>query len=133
VEHFQRHNALWNGENGRVIMYQNELPYDPPSQADWTQPDGTLGYAGYTVADDVTTHRLDGGGVYVFNQNNPSILTANGFSVPEAPGVQLHHIMTVSLTAGTVQHVVNGTGGQVDAPNSGRPSVVPEYPLPEAG
>ena len=38
------------------MLYQNELPYDPPTQADWTRPDGTLGYAGYKVGDDVTTH-----------------------------------------------------------------------------
>lgn len=130
VEHFQQHNTLWNGEDGRVILYQNELPYDPPTQADWTQPDGTLGYPGYTVADDVTTHRLDGAGVYVFNQNNPSIVTANGFSVPETPGVQLHHIMTVNLSAGTIQHVVNGIGGQADNTNTGTPQFVVDYPAP---
>ncbi|WP_239065592.1 glycoside hydrolase family 55 protein [Microbacterium hibisci] len=130
VEHFQQYNTLWNGENGRVILYQNELPYDPPTQADWTQPDGTLGYPGYKVADDVTTHRLDGAGVYVFNQNNPSIITENGFEVPEAPGVQLHHIMTVNLSAGTVRHVVNGVGGQADNTNTGTPQFVVDYPLP---
>lgn len=130
VEHFQRYNTLWNGENGRVILYQNELPYDPPTQADWTQPDGTLGYPGYKVADGVTTHRLDGAGVYVFNQNNPSILTANGFEVPETAGVQLHHIMTVNLSAGTLQHVVNGVGGQADNTNTGTPQFVVDYPLP---
>ncbi|MFC8683402.1 glycosyl hydrolase family 28-related protein [Microbacterium ureisolvens] len=130
VEHFQTYNTLWNGENGRVILYQNELPYDPPTQADWTQPDGTLGYPGYKVADDVTTHRLDGAGVYVFNQNNPSIITANGFEVPETPGVQLHHIMTVNLSAGTVQHVVNGVGGQADNTNTGTPQFVVDYPAP---
>ena len=130
VEHFQTYNTLWNGENGRVVLYQNELPYDPPTQADWTQPNGTLGYPGYKVADDVTTHRLDGAGVYVFNQNNPSILTANGFEVAETPGVQLHHIMTVNLSAGTVQHVVNGIGGQADNTNTGTPQFVVDYPLP---
>lgn len=130
VEHFQTYNTVWNGENGRVVLYQNELPYDPPTQADWTQPNGTLGYPGYKVADDVTTHRLDGAGVYVFNQNNPSILTANGFEVPETPGVQLHHIMTVNLSAGTVQHVVNGIGGQADNTNTGTPQFVVDYPLP---
>lgn len=130
VEHFQTYNTLWNGENGRVILYQNELPYDPPTQADWTQPDGTLGYPGYKVADDVTTHRLDGAGVYVFNQNNPSIVTANGFSVPETPGVQLHHIMTVNLSAGTIQHVVNGIGGQADTTNIGAPQFIVDYPAP---
>ena len=71
VEHFQEYNTIWNGENGRVLLYQNELPYDPPTQADWTQPDGTLGWAGYKVADGVKTHHLWGGGVYVFNRNDP--------------------------------------------------------------
>ena len=53
VEHFQKYNTVWNGERGTTVLYQNELPYDPPTQADWTQPDGTLGYPGYKVADDV--------------------------------------------------------------------------------
>ncbi|HEY9378778.1 MAG TPA: coagulation factor 5/8 type domain-containing protein, partial [Jiangellaceae bacterium] len=35
VEHFQEYNTIWNGENGVTILYQNELPYDPPTQADW--------------------------------------------------------------------------------------------------
>jgi hypothetical protein len=130
VEHFQTYNTLWNGENGRVILYQNELPYDPPTQADWTQPNGTLGYPGYKVADDVTTHELDGAGVYVFNQNNPSILTANGFEVPQTPGVRLHHIMTVNLSAGTLQHVVNGVGGEANSGNTGTPQFVVDYPAP---
>lgn len=130
VEHFQQFNTQWNGEDGHVVLYQNELPYDPPTQADWTQPDGTLGYPGYKVADDVTTHRLDGAGVYVFNQNNPSILTENGFEAPETPGVQLHHIMTVNLSAGTIQHVVNGIGGQADTTKIGVPQYIVDYPAP---
>ncbi|GAA2993443.1 hypothetical protein JOD63_001603 [Microbacterium terrae] len=130
VEHFQKYNTLWKGENGRVVLYQNELPYDPPTQADWTQPDGTLGYPGYVVDAKVKNHRLDGAGVYVFNQNNPAIVTENGFDVPDAPGVQLHHIMTVNLSAGTVEHVVNGVGGQADNTNTGAPQYVADYPLP---
>ena len=82
------------------------------------------------VADDVTTHRLDGAGVYVFNQNNPSIVTENGFSVPETPGVQLHHIMTVNLSAGTIQHVVNGIGAPADTSAIGVPSFIVDYPTP---
>jgi hypothetical protein len=74
VEHFQQYNTVWNGERGVTILYQNELPYDPPTQADWMH-DGVEGWAGYKVADHVKTHRLYGGGVYVFNQNNPSIHT----------------------------------------------------------
>ena len=127
VEHFQEYNAIWNGERGRTVLYQNELPYDPPTQADWMH-DGIEGWAGYKVADDVRTHRLDGGGVYVFNRNNPSIHTENGFEVPETPGVQLHHIMTVNLSAGTIDHVVNGVGGPADTSNIGVPVYIVDYP-----
>ncbi|NHI20641.1 adenylyl cyclase [Phycicoccus endophyticus] len=128
VEHFQRHNTVWNGERGRTVLYQNELPYDPPSQADWTQPDGTLGYAGYLVADDVRTHELWGGGSYVYNRNDPDIVTEHGFQVPRTPGVRLHHLLTVNLGAGTIRHVVNDTGAQVDNSNTGTPAYVAEYP-----
>ena len=127
VEHFQEYNTIWNGDNGTVILYQNELPYDPPTQADWMNGD-TLGYAGYKVGDRVRQHALHGAGVYVFNQNNPSIVTENGFEVPETPGVRLHHILTVNLSAGTIKHVVNGVGGQVDNSNTGTPSYVVDYP-----
>ena len=127
VEHFQEYNTIWNGENGTVILYQNELPYDPPTQADWMNGD-TLGYAGYKVGNDVRRHALYGAGVYVFNQNNPSIVTENGFEVPETLGVRLRHILTVNLNAGTINHVVNGVGGQVDNSNTGTPSYVLDYP-----
>jgi hypothetical protein len=127
VEHFQEYNTVWNGENGRTILYQNELPYDPPTQADWMH-DGVEGWAGYKVADRVRTHRLDGGGVYVFNRNNPAIHTENGFEVPETPGVRLHHVMTVNLGAGTIDHVVNGVGGPADVTRIGAPVYIVDYP-----
>ena len=49
--------------------------------------------------------------VYVFNQNNPPIVTDNGFTVPEISGVQLHHIMTVNLSAGTYRFTVTTDDG----------------------
>jgi hypothetical protein len=127
VEHFQEYNTIWNGQDGTTILYQNELPYDPPTQADWMH-DGIEGWAGYKVGDHVTTHNLFGGGVYVFNRNNPSIHTENGFEVPVSPGVRLHHIMTVNLGAGTIDHVVNGVGGPADNSNTGAPVFVVDYP-----
>jgi hypothetical protein len=130
VEHFQQFNTVWNGERGTTVLYQNELPYDPPTQADWTQPDGSLGYPGYKVADDVTAHTLYGGGVYVFNQNNPSIVTENGFEAPEGEGISLHHIMTVNLSAGVITHVVNGVGGTADTSVIGVPQYLTQFPLP---
>ncbi len=127
VEHFQQYNTVWNGEDGTTILYQNELPYDPPTQADWMN--GSVeGWAGYKVADRVRRHRLFGGGVYVFNQNNPAIHTENGFEVPQRPGVQLHHIMTVNLSAGTIDHVVNGVGDAADTTRVGQPVYINDYP-----
>jgi hypothetical protein len=127
VEHFQEYNTVWNGEHGTTILYQNELPYDPPTQADWMN--GTVeGWAGYKVADEVRTHTLYGGGVYVFNRNNPSIHTENGFEVPDAPGVRLHHVMTVNLSAGTIDHVVNGVGDAADTTRIGAPVYIVDYP-----
>jgi hypothetical protein len=39
VEHYQRYDVIWNGEDGTTVMFQNEMPYDPPDQASW-QHDG---------------------------------------------------------------------------------------------
>jgi hypothetical protein len=129
VEHFQQYNTVWNGDDGTTILYQNELPYDPPTQADWMNG-AVEGWAGYKVGDTVQTHRLFGGGVYVFNRNDPSIHTENGFEVPDTPDVRLHHIMTVNLTAGTIDHVVNGVGEAADTTRVGAPVYVVDYPAP---
>jgi hypothetical protein len=88
------------------------------------------GWAGYKVDDGVLNHTLHGGGVYVFNRNDPSIHTENGFEVPDTPGVRLHHIMTVNLGAGTIDHVVNGVGDAADTTRVGAPVYVVDYPAP---
>jgi hypothetical protein len=129
VEHFQQYNTVWNGDDGTTILYQNELPYDPPTQADWMNG-AVEGWAGYKVDDGVLNHTLHGGGVYVFNRNDPSIHTENGFEVPDTPGVRLHHIMTVNLGAGTIDHVVNGVGDAADTTRVGAPVYVVDYPAP---
>ena len=45
VEHYQKYQVIWNGENGQVIFFQNEMPYDPPSQAAWMEAPGVDGWA----------------------------------------------------------------------------------------
>jgi hypothetical protein len=129
VEHFQQYNTVWNGDDGTTILYQNELPYDPPTQGDWMN--GSVeGWAGYKVGNRVRTHTLHGGGVYVFNRNDPSIHTENGFEVPDRPGVRLHHVMTVNLGAGTIDHVVNGVGEAADTTRVGAPVYITDHPAP---
>ncbi|HEU4726584.1 MAG TPA: hypothetical protein VFT22_01800 [Kofleriaceae bacterium] len=117
VEHFQKYNVVWNGEGGATIMFQNELPYDPPSQAAWMH-DGINGFAAYKVNDAVKTHEAWGMGSYSFFNVGPDIHATSGFEVPTTPGVKLHDLLTVFLNAnGGIDHVVNTTGAPVNATN----------------
>jgi hypothetical protein len=126
-EHFQKYNVLWNGENGKTVFFQNEMPYDAPDQAAW-QHDGVLGYAAYKVADSVSTHEAWGLGSYIYTNVNPSLHASNAFEVPDTPGVKMHDLLTVSLnSAGTIDHVINGIGAAVTPTYQG-PSYVLSYP-----
>ena len=125
VEHFQQDNLIWNGERGRVFFFQNELPYDPPSQADWQSTN-----VGYRVGENVEEHELWGGGVYCYNRNNPSIVTENGFKAPSGkPGVRMERIYTRNLSGpGTIGSVINGEGTTVSSTSEG-----PEYVVSFSG
>jgi hypothetical protein len=110
VEHYQRYEVIWNGEDGETIMFQNEMPYDPPDQAAYRHS-GLLGWASYKVAPWVTRHQGYGLGSYCFFNVNPTIHNTHAFEVPVTEGVQLHDILTLSITnAGTIDHVVNDFG-----------------------
>jgi hypothetical protein len=116
VEHYQKYEVIWNGENGRTIFFQNEMPYDAPNQAAW-QYGGVKGYAAYKVAGSVKTHEGWGLGSYCYFIN-PSIDATRAFEVPVTPGVKLHDILTVFLNGnGGIDHVVNDTGAAVNATN----------------
>ena len=113
VEHYQQYQVLWNGENGKTIFFQNEMPYDVPSQAAWTSGNGN-GWAAYKVGANVKNHEAWGLGSYCFfniGGTNTNINAARAFEVPDTPGVKLHDLLTVSLGGnGTISHVVNNTG-----------------------
>ena len=73
------------------------------------------------------THSAYGLGSYIYTNVNPSLHAANGFEVPDAPGVALHDMVTISLNqAGTIDHVVNGVGAPV-TPSVQGPSDVTYY------
>ena len=109
-EHYQKYEVFWAGENGKTIMFQNEMPYDPPNQAAWRH-DGVLGWASYKVAGWVKTHEGWGLGSYCFFNVDPTIHATRAFEVPVKPGVKLHDILTLSITNnGTIDHVVNDFG-----------------------
>jgi len=110
VEHYQKYEVLWNGNGGKTIFFQNELPYDPPSNAAWRS--GANGYAAYKVADTVTSHEAWGMGSYCNFSTNPAVVADRGFEAPVNPNVKFHDLLTVSLGGvGVISHVINSTGG----------------------
>jgi hypothetical protein len=126
VEHYQKYELIWNGERGRTIMFQNEMPYDPPDQTTWRHG-RTLGFAAYKVADSVTTHEGWGLGSYCFFNVNPTIHASRAFEVPVRPGVKLHDILSLSITAhGVIDHVVNDVGPPT--PGNTTPVNIVSYP-----
>jgi hypothetical protein len=128
VEHFQKYNVIWNGNDGEVIFFQNELPYDPPTQADY-EHDGVLGYAAFKVADNVQSFQGYGMGSYIFTNVNPDIHVSHAFEVPDTPGVQMRDLLTINLSGpGTIDHVINDTGGAVSSANQDVASQVVSYP-----
>jgi hypothetical protein len=127
VEHFQKTEVIWNGEDGRTVFFQNEMPYDAPNQAAW-QHDGELGYPAYEVTGSVGTHEAWGLGSYIYTNVDPTLHASNAFEVPMTPGVRMHDLLTVSLNhAGTIDHVINGLGAPV-TPDFQGPSPVTGYP-----
>jgi hypothetical protein len=128
VEHFQKYNVIWNGDHGEVIFFQNELPYDPPTQADY-EHDGLLGWAAFKVTDAVQSFQGYGMGSYIFTNVNPDIHVSHAFEVPDTQGVQMHDLLTINLSGpGTIDHVINDTGGPVSSANPDVASQVVSYP-----
>ena len=126
VEHYQKYQVIWNGNGGRTYFFQNEMPYDPPTQAAWRT--GAEGYAAYKVADSVNTHEAWAMGSYCYFNVNPSIHADRGFEVPVKSGVRLHNLLTVSLGGnGVIDNVVNTTGGPAQG-TATVPSYVVNFP-----
>ncbi len=128
VEHYQKNEVIWNGQNGTDIFFQNEMPYDPPSQAAWMSSPTTDGFPAFVVGPNVTSFTGWGMGSYCFFDQGLPIESAEAFSVPDAPGVQLNDLLTRFLTgSGGIESVINGTGAAVSSGSPG-PSDVVSYP-----
>lgn len=127
VEHFNKYDVRWSGENGRTIFFQNEKAYDAPDQAAIQNGD-TKGFAAYKVDDSVNRHEGWGLGSYCYFNVDPTIRQDHGFQAPVKPGVKFHDLLVVSLGGkGQYEHVINGTG----SPTSGSdtvPSQVVSFP-----
>ncbi|WP_436531794.1 ricin-type beta-trefoil lectin domain protein [Actinoplanes sp. HUAS TT8] len=115
VEHYQKNEVVWNGANGKIVFFQNEMPYDPPNQAAWMN--GTQnGYPAIKVNNAVTTFEAWGLGSYCFFNVNNSVASAHAFEVPAVAGVKFHNMAAVSLGGvGTISHIINNTGAAANS------------------
>jgi hypothetical protein len=115
VEHYQKYEVLWNGDHGRTYFFQNENPYDVPTQSAWMNG-STKGYASYKVGDHVRDHLAWGLGSYCFFNLNADIYTDRTYEVPDTPGVVFTDLMTVCLNGaggGGMLHCINDSGDPV--------------------
>jgi hypothetical protein len=132
VEHYQKYEVIWNGNGGTNIFFQNEMPYDPPSQAAWSEAPGVDGWAAFKVDSAVTSFRGYGLGSYSFFNQGVNIYAANAFEVPATlPAGSLHDLLTIFLSTagfGGILNVINDTGGSSTIANPDVPVTVASYP-----
>jgi hypothetical protein len=130
VEHYQKTQVIWKGQGGTDIFFQNEMPYDPPSQAAWMANPSTSGYPAFEVGGNVRTFTGYGLGSYCFFNQGLPIEATQAFTAPStAPGVQLHDLLTVFLSgSGSINSVIDGVGAPVNSSTAGSPSNVVSFP-----
>ncbi len=132
VEHFQRREVVWNGNGGKTIFFQNELPYDVPSQDAWNVSSDQLGYPAFTVSPDVQTFNGYGMGSYVvFIQTDATIVDDMAFQSPTRPGVRFNDLLAIYIGgSGGYNSVINGVGGPANSENPGNTTLVPVVSYP---
>jgi hypothetical protein len=132
VEHYQKNEVVWSGQGGTDVFFQNELPYDPPSQSAWMASPTQNGYPAFLVSPNVKTFQGYGMGSYVvFIQTSATLHDAEAFQAPKTPGVQFHNSFGVWIAgSGGLDSIVNGTGGPVTSANPGKvePVDLTSYP-----
>jgi hypothetical protein len=131
VEHYQKNEVIWNGKDGTDIFFQNEMPYDPPSQAAWMAGPTANGYPAFLVTHQAARFHGYGMASYSFFDKGLPVFASSAFVMADPPGGELHDLLTVFLStagSGGITHVVNGTGGSSTAANPDAAVVVASYP-----
>jgi hypothetical protein len=115
VEHYQKSEVVWTGQGGTNVFFQNELPYDVPSQSAWNESSTFTGYPAFQVGSGVKTFHGYGMGSYVvFINTSATLHVTEAFQAPKVPGVQFNDTFGVWIGgSGGLDSIVNGTGGPV--------------------
>ncbi len=120
VEHYQKNEVVWSGQGGTDIFFQNELPYDVPSQSAWMATPDPGRLPRLRGQPDVKTFQGYGLGSYSFFNQGVDIQDAMAFQAPKTSGVQFHDIFTQFLNgSGSINSVINGTGAAVNSASHG--------------
>jgi hypothetical protein len=121
VEHYQKSEVVWSGQGGTNVFFQNELPYDVPSQSVWNESSTFSGYPAFQVGSGVKTFTGYGMGSYVvFINTSATLNVSSAFQAPQAPGVKFNNVFGVWIAgSGGLDSIVNGTGGPVTSTNPG--------------
>ena len=122
VEHYQKSEVIWSGQNGTDIFFQNELPYDPPSQAAWMATPTQDGYPAFVVTPNVTSFHGYGMASYVvFIQTTATLYDAEAIEAPTTAQVQFQDMVAVWLGgSGGDLSIIDGTGGPCTSTNPGK-------------
>jgi hypothetical protein len=132
VEHYQKYQVIWNGNGGTDIFFQNEMPYDPPSQAAWMEAPNVDGWAAFKLANTATCFSGYGMASYSFFNQGVNIYAAHAFEVPATlRKSSFHDLFTIFLSpagAGGIMNVINKTGGSSTSANPDVPVTVVSYP-----
>jgi hypothetical protein len=133
VEHYQKNEVIWSGQGGEVIFFQNENPYDPPSQSAWMATPTQVGYPAFLVSPNVASFQGYGMGSYSFFDIpgiTPAVQNTEAFEAPNSAGVQFHDVFTIFLNTagfGGIDSVINGTGAATTSQDPDYPQDVASY------
>ncbi len=142
VEHYQQNDVTWSGNNGTVIFFQNELPYDSPSQTAWQTSPVQPGYPSFLVTNNVQNFNGYGMASYVvFIYTNATLWDSAAFEAPQSPGVQFTDAMDLFISStcqvnadcfnssqsGGDDSVIDGVGGPATFANVTSPVDVNSY------
>jgi hypothetical protein len=86
VEHFQQYETIWNGQGGTDIFFQNENPYEVPSQAAWMSSATLDGYPAFYLPSSVTAATGYGMASYSYFDQGVSINGAGAAVSPNNGG-----------------------------------------------
>jgi hypothetical protein len=117
VEHYQKSEVVWTGQGGTDVFFQNELPYDVPSQSAWNESSTFSGYPAFQVGSGVKTFTGYGMGSYVvFIDTSAAPSVTEAFQAPQAAGVKFSDVFGLWIGgSGGLDSVINGVGGAVNS------------------